>query len=158
MSNEGKNEPSTDAPPNDTERKKNMGTFKTIWEIEFRLSYGGLIALMLVLIYSGASLYLLNAAISPEKEVIGIGIESVYTTVGALLSATVVALFAVTPPGDHPARVANRRSLAPGKIGWSSRSSLHLSPGVGLLGRTGHRGIQPQAQSGCPPQFEFASS
>jgi hypothetical protein len=77
--------------------------FRALMLMEFRLKYGGVIAFMLVFIYAGASVYLLYSAISPQKESIAPGIESVYTTVGALLSATVVAMFAVTPPGEHPA-------------------------------------------------------
>ena len=78
-------------------------TVRAVMLMEFRLKYGGLIAFILVLIYSAASLYLIFSAFSPQKEFITPGIESVYTTVGALLSATVVAMFAITPPGEHPA-------------------------------------------------------
>lgn len=79
------------------------GKVRALMLMEFRLKYGGLLAFILVLIYAGASVYLLASAISPQDQPITPGLESVYTTVGALLSATVVAMFAVTPPGEHPA-------------------------------------------------------
>ncbi len=71
--------------------------------IEIKLKYGVLIAFIVVLIYSVTSLYLIYSAFSPQDEKITAELESVYTTVGALLSATVVAILAITPPGEHPA-------------------------------------------------------
>ena len=116
-----------EAQPKETPIDPAKVTAKKVLIRDFRLLYGGLIAFTLVLIYVGASLYLLYAAFSPEDEVIEIGIETVYTTVGALLSATVVALFAVTPPGDHPAT-----QFRSGTFGGEAWTKLDWSFGEGM--------------------------
>ena len=85
--------------------------------MEVKLKYGGLVAVIVVLIYLATSLYLIYSALSAQDETITSELESVYTTVGALLSATVVAILAITPPGEHP--VSQLRGETWSDLDWS---------------------------------------
>jgi hypothetical protein len=78
---------------------------------EFRLVFMGVIAIVLSLMYIGASFYLIILAFVATNPDVPDGITFVYTTVGGLISATVVAMFAATPKGQHPVSQIDRHGV-----------------------------------------------
>lgn len=68
----------------------------------FRFVFGGIIAIVLLLLYAFTNGLLINNVINASREVVNDGVIFVHTTVGGLISALVIAELAITKPGDAP--------------------------------------------------------
>ena len=77
--------------------------------MKYKLIIGGIIAYMLLLLYSGIAIYIIIKVIECgnncqcSKIELRSGIKYVLTTVGGLVSALVVSRMTITVPGSDPA-------------------------------------------------------
>lgn len=68
----------------------------------FRFVFGGIIAVVLLMLYAFTNGLLINNVINASRDVVNDGVIFVHTTVGGLISALVIAELAITKPGDTP--------------------------------------------------------
>ncbi len=68
----------------------------------FRFVFGGIVAVVLLMLYAFTNGILINNVINASRDVVNDGIIFVHTTVGGLISALVIAELAITKPGDTP--------------------------------------------------------
>jgi hypothetical protein len=79
----------------------------------FRIIVGGIIAYILIVLYGGIALYIIQKVIACSNDpscktlVLHDGLVYVLTTVGGLVSALVVSKMTITNPGKDPALIAN---------------------------------------------------
>ncbi len=77
--------------------------------MKYKLIIGGIIAYILLMLYSGIAVYIIIKAIACSKDpscttlVLHPGLIYVLTTVGGLVSALVVSRMTITVPGSDPA-------------------------------------------------------
>jgi hypothetical protein len=112
-----------------------MGNTKSQTMKNFSVIFGGVIAYILLVLYSGTVVYMTkcvvvhamehkavdqNGKILPmPKYEFGTGIIYVVTTIGGLVSALVVAKLAVTEPGENPAIIKQLETAQPSTKSWS---------------------------------------
>ena len=98
-------------------------------------AFGGLVAVILLLLFSASTFYMVssvisfcastNPCVSPPAGLVGEGFVYVVTTVAGLVSALVIAQLSITEPGKPPTLGSFRPEGAPQR--WSRASLPSIS-------------------------------